>query len=135
MRSTLVLRLAKVLGGLAIVFATFLAVSFALSLADGRSPRDLGAALLTVALLLVISIPVYVFGSGNVPRRLRADATVRPEYGYVTSFWLRFIVLPATQSPGIVFALFAVLALALTEQRSLSRPVWRLWARLWKVEQ
>lgn len=141
MRSTLVLRLAKVLGGLAIVFATFLAVSFALSLADGRSPRDLGAALLTVALLLVISIPIYMFGSGNVPRRLRADATVRPEYGYVTSFWLLFIVLPAvatllaTQSPGIAFALFAVLALALTEQRSLSRPVWRLWARLWKVEQ
>ena len=141
-RSRFVLGLAKVLGGLAIVFAILIAFGFGLSLADGRSPRDLGVALLTVALLLVVGIPLYVFGSGNVPKLLRSSEAERREYGYVKSFWLVFIVLPAvatllaTQSPGIAFVVFAILALVLTErQRGLSRPLWKLWARLWKVEQ
>lgn len=142
MRSRFVLGLAKVLGGLAIVFAILIAFGFGLSLADERSPRDLGAALLTVGLLLVVGIPLYVFGSGNVPKLLRSSTAERREYGYVTSFWLVFIVLPAvvtllaTQSPGIAFVVFVILALALTERLTgVSRPLWRLWARLWKVEQ
>ena len=141
MRSRLVLGLAKVLGGLAIVFAILFAASFALSLADGRTTHDLRTALLTVALLLIVGTPLYLFGSGNVSKLLRASAAERREYGYVTSFWLIFIMLPAvvtllaTQSPGIAFVAFAVLALVLTErQRRLSRPLWKLWARLWKVE-
>jgi len=142
MRSRFVLGLAKVLGGLAIVLAVFLAVGFGLSLAEGKSSRGLGAGPLTVALLLIVGIPLYVFGSGNVPKLLRSSAAERREYAYVTSFWLFFMVLPAVatllaaQSPGIAFVVFAILALVFAERRSgLSRPLWRLWARLWKVEQ
>jgi hypothetical protein len=141
-RSKFVLGLAKVLGGLAIVFAIFIAFGFGLSLADGRPQRDLGAAVVAVALLLIVGIPLYVFGSGNLPKLLRSSSAERREYAYVTSFWLVFIVLPAvatllaTQSPGIAFAVFVILALALAERRiGLSRPLWRLWASLWKVEQ
>jgi hypothetical protein len=140
MRSRFVLGLAKVLGGLAIVFAMFIAVGFGLSLADGKSPRDVDWTLLTVPLLLIIGIPLFVFGSGSVPKLLRSSMAERRQYGYVTSFWLVFVVLPAvttllaTQSLGIAFPVFVILALALTEGKGLSRPLWRLWARLWKVE-
>jgi membrane protease YdiL (CAAX protease family) len=112
-----------VLGGLAIVFAIFIAFSYGLSFADGKSPHDLGAALLTVGLLLVVGIPLYMFGSGNAQKLLRSSVAELREYGYVSSFWLVFIVLPAvatllaTQSPGIAFVMFAILALALTERQ------------------
>jgi len=142
MRGRFVLGLAKVLGGLAIVFGIFIAFGYGLSFADGRSPHDLGAALLTVAILLVVGIPLYAFGSGNAQKLLRSSVAARRAYGYVASFWLVFVVLPAVatlfaaQSPGIAFVVFAILALALTERRtSLSRPLWRLWGRLWKIEQ
>jgi hypothetical protein len=139
-RSRFVLGLAKVLGGLAIVFAMFIAVGFGLSLADGKSPRDVDWTLLTVPLLLIIGIPLFVFCSGSVPKLLRSSMAERRQYGYVTSFWLVFVVLPAvttllaTKSLGIAFPVFVILALALTEGKGLSRPLWRLWARLWKVE-
>lgn len=130
------------LGGLGIVFAIFVAFGFGLSLADGRPPRDLGAAVVAVALLLIVGIPLCVFGSGSLPKLLRSSKAERREYGYVTSFWLVFIVLPAvstllaTQSPGVAFVVFVILALALTDRRiGLSRPLRRLWASLWKVEQ
>jgi hypothetical protein len=141
LRSRFVLGLAKVLGGLAIVLAIFIAVGFGLSLADGKSPRDVDWTLLTVPLLLIIGILLYVFGSGSVSKLLRSTTAARRQYGYVTSFWLVFVVLPAvvtllaTQSLGIAFAVFVILALALTEGRGLSRPLWRVWSRLWKVEQ
>lgn len=141
MRSRFVLGLAKVLGGLAIVFAMFIAIGFGLSLAGGKSPRDVDWTLLTVPLLLIFGIPLYVFGSGSVPKLLRSSTAERRQYGYVTSFRLVFVVLPAvatllaTQSLGIAFAVFVILALSLTEGKGLSRPLWRLWARLWKVEQ
>ena len=135
------LGLAKVLGGLAIVFAIFIAFGFGLSLAGGTSPRDLRAALVTVALLLIVGIPLYVFGSGNMSRLLRSSTAERREYGFVTSFWLVFVVLSAVatllaaQSPDIAFLVFVILALAFTERRTgLSRPLWRLWGRLRKVE-
>ena len=141
-RSRFVLGLAKVLGGLAIVLAIFIAVGFGLSLADGRRPRDFDwTTLLTVPLLLIIGVPLYVFGAGGVPKLLGSSKAERRQYGYVRSFWLVFVVLPAvvtllaTQSLGIAFAVFVILALILTEGKGLSRPLWRLWSRLWKVEQ
>ena len=140
-RSRFVLGLAKVLGGLAIVLAIFIAVGFGLALADGRRPRDVDWTLLTVPLLLITGIPLYMFGAGGAPKLLGSSKTERRQYGYVGSFWLVFVVLPAvatllaTQSLGIAFAVFVILALALTEGKGLSRPLWRLWARLWKVEQ
>jgi cellobiose-specific phosphotransferase system component IIC len=141
MRSRFVLGLAKILGGLAIVFAIFIAFGFGMSLADSRSSDDLSAALVTVAILLVVGIPLYVFGSGNARQLLHSSKAERRAYGYVTSFWLVFIVLPTvaallvTQSPGVAFVVFAILALALTEeQRALGRPFWKLWARLWRLD-
>lgn len=140
-RSRFVLGSAKLLGGLAIVFAIVIAFGFGMSLADGRSSDDFGAALATVAILLVVGIPLYALGSGNAQRVLRSSNAERRAYGYVTSFWLVFIVLPAiatllvTQSPGIAFVVFAVLALALTErERGLGRPFWKFWARLWRLD-
>jgi cellobiose-specific phosphotransferase system component IIC len=141
MRSRFVLGSAKILGGMAIVLAIFIAFGFGMSLANGRSSDDLGAALVTVAILLVVGIPLYVFGSGNAQKLLRSSVAERREYGYVMSFWLVFIVLPAlatlfaTQSSGIAFVVFAILGLALTErQRGLGRPFWKLWARLWRLD-
>jgi ABC-type dipeptide/oligopeptide/nickel transport system permease component len=141
MRSRFVLGFAKILGGLAIVFAILIAFSFGMSLADGRSSDSLGDALVTIAILLLVGMPLYAFGSGNAQLLLRTSKAKRRTYGYVTSFWLVFIVLPAiatllaTQSPGIAFVVFAILALALTEQeRGLGRPFWKFWARLWRLD-
>ena len=139
-RSRFVLALAKALGGLAIVLAIFVAVGFGLSLADGRHPRDFDWTLLTVPFLLIIGIPLYVFGAGGVPNLLGSSKAEQRQFGYVRSFWLVFVVLPAvvtllaTQSLSIAFSAFVILALALTEGKGLSRPLWRLWSRLWKVE-
>ena len=140
MRSRFVLGSAKILGGLAIVFAISIAFGFGMSLADGRSLDDLGAALVTVAILVVVGIPLYVFGSGNARQLLHSSKAERRAYGYVTTFWLVFIVLPAvatllvTQSPGVAFVIFAILALALAgQERGLGRPFWKLWARLWRL--
>ena len=135
-RSRFILGLAKVLGGLAIVLAIFITVGFGLSLAGGRRPGDFDWTLLTVPLLLIIGIPLYVFGAGGVPKLLGSSKAERRQFGYVRSFWLVFVVLPAvvtllaTQSLGIAFAVFVILALALTEGKGLSRPSWRLWSRL-----
>lgn len=141
MRSRLVLGSARILGGLAIVFAIFIAFGFGMSLADGRSSDDLGAALVTVAILLVVGIPLYVFGSGNALQLLNSSKAERRAYGYVTTFWLVFVVLPAVatllvaQSPGVAFVIFTILALALTgQERGLGRPLWKLWARLWRLD-
>ena len=140
MRRRFVLGFAKILGGLAIVFAIFITFSFGMSLADGRSSGDFGAALATVAILLVVGIPLYAFGSGNAQQLLRSSRAKRRTYGYVTTFWVVFVVLPAiatllaTHSPGIAFVVLAILALALTEQeRGLGRPFWKFWARLWRL--
>ena len=141
MRSRFVLGFAKILGGLAIVFAIFIAFSFEMSLADGRSSDGVGNALVMVAILLLVGIPLYAFGSDSAQQLLRSSRGKRRNYGYVTSFWLVFIVLPAiatllaTQSPGIAFVMLAILALALTEQeRGLGRPFWKFWARLWRLD-
>jgi hypothetical protein len=142
MRNRFVLGFAKILGGLAIVFAIFIAVSYAMAFADGRFLDDPGTALVTVAILLVVGIPLYAFGSSKAQNFLRSSGAKRRAYGYVTSFWLAFIVLPAiatllaTQSSGTAFIVFTILALALMEQeRGLGRPFWKLWARLWRLEE